>query len=427
MSAYFFHNITVVDPHSSYNGQKVDLRLSDGVITDIASVGELSAAPEEEVVAGEKVHVSPGWIDLYVQPAVPGFEYKESLEALASAALKGGITAFLYYPNTAPVIDDAQQIKALKAYTAHLPVDALLAGTISQGAQGMELAEMYDMQQAGALAFTDGSHPLQSSGLLLRALQYTQIFDGLLITYPGDEDLAVGGQMNEGRTAAYLGMKGIPELAEATKTSQIQQVHAYAGGRLHLQPVTSPQALSILTQAKEGGQMISIGTTIAHLTLDDSRIEAFDAAYKVFPPLRDKQQIAALKSALKAGHIDTICSGHHAQSIEEKQMEFSLADPGMLGMQTMFSLAYEHLVDQEIISLDQLIDCIATHPRKILGLPPQCIEKGETVSLSLFQPEGKWVFDKKSLFSRAHNSPFLGTSLQARVFGTYVKGILHKQ
>lgn len=425
VDAYLFHNVTVTDPQSPHNGHEVDMRVAEGMITDIAAAGTLSPKASEQVVEGEQVYVSPGWIDLQVQPAIPGFEYKESLDALASAALKGGVTAFLYYPNTHPVIDSAQQVKALKVQTQDLPVEALLTGTITQGAAGKELAELYDMQQAGAVAFTDGSHALQSSGMLMRALQYTQAFDGLLITYPGDEELAAGGQMNESKTSAFLGMKGIPELAEVTKSTQFQQIHTYAGGRLHLQPITSPDALALLSQAKTEDSSLTIGTTAAHLALDDSLLESFDSNYKVFPPLRDKEQVEALKKAVKAGFIDTISSGHHAQTVEEKQMEFSFADQGMIGLQTLFSVAYEALVDSQVISLDHLVACLATQPRRILGLPPMHIAVGQPVSLSLFQPQKDWIFNSSHLFSRSHNSPFLDKSLKARVFGTYTKGVLH--
>lgn len=421
--ATLLRNIRVIDPQSSYHNQIADILISEGNIQDIQPGGSIQSH-SADLVDIDQAHVSPGWIDMQVHLCDPGFEYKETLAALGSAACFGGFTGVVCYPNTEPAIHNSQMIYSLLNRSAQLPIDLHLTGTISEGGAGKELAEMYDMAQAGAIAFTDGTHPLQSSGLLLRALQYVKGFDALLIRYPQDNSVAAGGQMNEGPQSTLLGMKGIPEMAESIALARDLQLLAYAPGRIHFQPITATESLRLIANAKEKQAGISVGTTAAHLAFEDTQLNSFDPDYKLIPPIRDENQRKALIEAVKSGLIDVISSGHQAQSIEEKNVQFELAEPGMLGLQTAFSLIYTHLVATEVLSLGETIERLSINPRKILGLPTVSIEIGQTANLSLFQPHENWTLGTQHMPSRAKNSPLIGQSLQGKVLGIYHKGAL---
>lgn len=417
-------NFRIIDPQSEYNNQSVDLLITAGTITEIAEGGTLESGRADQTVEIAGACVSPGWLDMQVHLCDPGYEFKESLQALATAARIGGFTGVVCYPNTLPVVDNSQMVYSLLNRAAHLPVDMYFTGTISEGGNGKELAEVYDMSQAGAIAFTDGTHPIQSSGLLLRALQYMRPFDALILRYPQDNSVAANGQMNEGEQSTLLGMKGIPEMAESIALARDLQLIAYAPGRVHFQPLTGTESLRLVAEAKMQHTTISAATTAAHLAFDDTVIDTFDPHFKLNPPLRNKEQVLALRQAVKEGVIDVICSGHQPQSIEEKNLEFELADPGMLGLQTAFSLAYMHLVETHIIALDRLIELISIEPRRILALPPVSVSTGAEANLTLFLPEGKWTLESQHLPSRAKNTPLAGKSLNGQVLGTYHKGKL---
>lgn len=414
MNRLLIRRATIIDTSSDYNGQLCDLLVENGIISKIEKAGSL-AEEADEVIEADGLHVSPGWVDSGVILSDPGHEHKENLTALAKAAAFGGFSRVICYPNTEPVVDNAQMIHALRQRSSHLPVNLHFMGSISQQAAGKELAEAYDMKEAGAVAFSDGLHPLQSSGLMLRALRYYQAFDGLVVTYPTEASLTGGGQMNEGVQSTQLGLKGIPEVAESGKIASLMDLFGYTGGRLHVQPVTSPLGIQHIQKHKKAADKLSMGASIAHLCFDDSELADFDENFKLFPPLRSAQQLQALQQALQEGAFQLLYSGHYAQSLEEKQLEFARAEQGMLMLQTAFSVAFEKLVKPGIISLEKLIDLLSHGPRAVFGLPANSISTGQKAELTLFQPEGSWTFSSEHLFSPAQNSPFLQKEMQGKV------------
>ena len=426
MHRIFLKGVRIADPHSDHNGETADIRIEDGIIRQIAATGDLTPEESDQVFDEAGTWVSPGWIDGCVYLSDPGREHIEDLHALGKAALAGGLTGILCYPNTNPVVDNSQMVHSLTARAASMPVKAYFLGNISHRAQGKELAEVYDMHRAGAKAFTDGRHPLQSAGLMVRAFQYLKAFNGLVVTRPDDTSLSDDGQMNEGIVSTQLGMKGIPELAESAMASRMLQLLDYSKGKVHFQPLSSPLAIRLIQDARAENEL-SMGLSIAHLALKDQDVEAFDTNYKVYPPLRSSEQQKALIKAIQDGWIEVLCSAHQAQGPEEKQVEFGLAEEGMLGLQTFFALANEHLVEPGHISMDKLIDLICHQPRRIFGLPAREIKTGAVAELSLFQPGRSWVFDERFLFSRAKNSPFLGKTLRGKPLGICLEGELRIQ
>jgi len=415
MSVILIRNAKVVDPKSPYHHQHIDIFIKNGSIRIIAPAYSLPVTTNTQLIEYEGLHVSPGWVDIGVHLCDPGSEWKENIYDLNMAAARGGFTHILCYPNTHPPIDNSQYIQSLKSRTQHLAVSFLLSGCISHHAAGKELAEMFDMKQAGAIAFSDGVQNIQSSGLMLRAMQYLQAFDGLLITYPTDKELTEYGQMNEGPVANYLGIPGIPEIAELIGINRTLTLHSYNPIRLLLQPISSPQALAALTQANDSS--IAVGIASYHIALEDSIIESFNSNYKVNPPLRNAEQAEALRVAIQQKQVDILISGHHAQGIEEKKTSFAQAEEGMLNLQTSFALAHENLVEKGYISLSDLIRLMSIRPREILGLSIPSVNEGEEADLTLFNPNQEWTLTKEMVQSRAKNSPFFQQKRKGKPLG----------
>lgn len=408
MSTVLLTACRVVDPRSPFNGQVCDIALEQGRITSIQAAHSI---PTEGFAAHfTGLHVSPGWVDIGPVLQDPGHEYKETLPQLLQAASKGGFTHVVCQLQTSPAADQATVIRSLLREAKGQTAVLLPMGLITQNGKGKELAEMYDMQQAGAVAFCDGAHALQHSGVVVRALQHTSAFGGLILTHLDDETLTAGSQMNEGVQSTLLGLRGAPELAEEMAANKLSALHQYAGGRLAIGPVSAPQAAEILYQAG-----IPQGTTIAHVCFDDSILAHFDENFKIFPPLRAAASKEKLCKQLTNGTFQWLSSGHQAQGTEEKRLEFPQAEFGMLGLQTFFPLAMEHLVAPGHLSLNAFIELVSIGPRHLLNLPPALIAENEEVSLTLFDPETEWTLNSTDIPSAAKNSPFIGKQLKGKV------------
>lgn len=403
-----YQNIIIIDPQSPYNGQCVDIVIEGNIIQQITP-------SVEQNIRNEQLYISTGWFDMQVHLAEPGFEQKETLTELAKAAALGGFTGILCYPNTNPVMDNAQVLRSVKQFAQNVPIEILFSGALSHHAEGKEMAEIYEMHANGAVAFTDGINSIQSSGLMLRLRQYMQPFDGLMILMPSDKSLAAEGQMNEGRYSVLLGMKGVPEIAEAVAVAKELYLHEYAPLRTHFQPISSPKALELLGKAKPKFDNISVGIPIYYFVFQDKDLTEFDNFLKVFPPLRSENQVEELKKALTNGVIDVLTSGHQAQGLEEKELEFEIAEAGMLSLQTFFPLVNEFLLQTGVISLEKFVELASIRPREILKLPKISIKEGEKANLTVFSLTQKWTLSAKEIPSTAKNSPLLGKELTGKV------------
>ena len=416
-------NLSVVDPQSEFNHQNVDIKIEGNIISQIGPANTIS--DEKSIVHEfEQAFVSPGWVDMHVHLSDPGFEHKETLSQLANAAKSGGFTAIMCSPNVSPPVDSAFHINSLKTRTHGLGIEFLFTGCITSHAEGKELAEVYDMHQAGAIGYGDGNHPIQKAGIVMRALQYLKAFDGLLIMSPEDKSISGTGQMEEGLISTRLGLKGIPEIAESIAVSRDLDLYQYNPGRLHIQPVTSKEGISRIKAVKENHPELSVGTNLYYLILNDESLLTFDPDYKVFPPLKTEDGQKFLIEALQSGWIDTLGSGHHPQGPEEKKVEFEIAEPGMLGLQTFFALANTYLIREEKISLSKLIELIAINPRKILKQPSVSVSINAEANLTIFDTGMDWKFSSDKIPSRAKNSPFIGQSFTGKPLATFYQGEL---
>lgn len=414
-------NIRIIDTHSSFNGQEKDILIENGSILSIKEAFSI-VIENQNIAIMEGGCVSPGWVDMQVHLSEPGYEWKETLVQTAAAAVKGGFTTIVAYPCTNPVLDNAQTLRFCKEKAKDLPIEVLFTGALTQGTEGKDYADLYEMHSEGAIAFTDALHYPQSAGVMLRLRQYLSSFGGKMMLCPSDATLVGEGQMNEGKAALNVGMKGIPEIAELIALSKELTLHSYAPVNTHFQPLTSPQSLALFQKKKAEFPEITCGIPAFYLSLTDEVLADFDTNYKVFPPLRSPEQVEKIRQYVQNGTIDVISSGHFPQGLEEKQTEFDAAENGMLGLQTAFSIAAQALkATQDFDTLAALVDKFTHNPRKILGLPTLSIEEGNVASLTLFHPNETWKLSTEMIPSTAKNTPFLGKELPV-----VVKGIVHK-
>jgi len=402
----------IIDNRSHHNGKTVDILIEKGIIQQIGK--SLKAPKNYQELSFAALHVSSGWFDLRANFCDPGHEYKEDLNSGLKAAAKGGFTGVLVMPDTHPATDCKSGIEYIINKTKGNIVDTFPAGALSHHLEGKEIAEMYDMSLAGAVAFTDNKHSISSSSLLSRALLYSQSFNGLIMDFPNDRELSNHGQINEGVISTELGLKGIPALAEELMVNRDIYLAEYCGARIHLSNISSKQSVKMIAAAKKKGLKITADVNSYHLLLDETELQHFDSNCKVTPPLRTKEDIKALINGLKEGTIDAICSDHTPEDIETKQCEFDNAAFGMINLQTSFAIANTTLAGK--LTLDEFITKITTAPRTILQLPQPEIKEGEVANLTLFSPTIKWSLQKEHIVSKSKNTPFIGRELTGKVY-----------
>lgn len=402
----------ILDPASEWHGQTKDILVENGVIT---SINDEIDKKEGKIIEEEGLYISPGWLDLGVTNKDPGLEHIEDLESLAAAAAAGGYTALACYPNTQPVVQSKSEVLYIKNNSHHLPVDFHPIGAISKKCEGKDITEMYDMAHAGAVAFSDGDHSLQSSGLMLRALQYVKGFDGLIINHPDDETIAHGGQIHEGLVSTSLGMRGLPAISEEMALQRDLYLTEYANSRLHVANISTAKSVALIRAAKAKGLSVTASVAALNLIYDHQNLSSFNVNFKVKPPLRETSDINALWEGLADGTIDIISSNHVPVEEEHKKLEFSYADFGAIGLESTFALVNTKLENR--LSLEQFIQKISINPRKLLNLPIPSISEGASAQLTLFNPFTNWTFENKHIRSKSKNSPLVGRAFKGKVVG----------
>lgn len=409
-------NATIINPGQAHHLSRQDLRIENGLITAIADHLDATGA---DVWTGDNLHVSPGWLDIGASTMDPGFEHRETLNTFLQAAAAGGYTAVAPFPNTNPFIQSKSQILYLQRLNETQPVRIYPIGAISQYGKGEDLAEIYDMYHAGAVAFSDGNIPVQRSGLLLRALNYVKAFNGLVIDRPLDKSLAAGGQVHEGEVSTRLGMRGIPALAESSQVYRNVQLLKYAESRLLLHAISSEDSIPIIKAARRDGLQLFTSVPVLNLIFDHQSVLDYDTAFKVDPPLRSNSDRSALIQALRDNTIDAIISNHLPLEADQKNVEFPYAEFGAIALETTFALLTTYLLP--VIDLPLLVEKICHHPRRIIGIPVPEIREGAKAELTLFDPKEQWTVTQTETKSLGTNNPLLGRTLIGRVKGV-VKG-----
>lgn len=410
---YLIKDVVIIDPYSSLNGQKANLFIQRGILTQI-STDVIAQETNTKVIVGKDLHASAGWMDMRCAVKDPGFEHKETLQTVRKAAAFGGFTSLLALPNTSPVVQSKNEIAYLTKDNPHSLVQIYPVAAVSLEAAGKQMSEMLDLDYAGAVAFSDGEHPVWNTDLLLKTLIYLQQVNSLLIQRPEDTLLTRYGMMNEGVTSTLLGLKGIPALAEELMIRRDLELLRYAGGKIHFSLISSAGTVELIRQAKKEGLQVSCDVAAHQFALDESRLLTLDSYLKVNPPLRTKEDIAAIKAGLMDGTIDVIVSDHHPQDEESKNLEFDLAEFGMIGLETAFAVTHTFFPE---LSLEQLVDKMAIRPRQLLGFPVPQIAVGEPANLTLFDPQKEWVFDLGKIQSKSKNSPFIGQAFKGKALG----------
>lgn len=421
MPAYVLKNILIVDPASSFNGQKVNLLIDKGKILDIST--SLSNDTKAESIDLEGAFVSPGWIDMYCALRDPGFEYKESFESTLNSAQAGGFTGICAVSETSPIVQNKSEIEYVKSTAKPHIVDVYPYGALTKNKQGKELTEMFDMHNAGAKGFTDGLKSL-SSDVVLRSLQYVRQFGGLVLDFPDDKSISAHTSMHEGFVSVALGLKGSPDIAEVLGVYKAIALLGYTDSKLHLAHISSASSLELIRKAKSNGLKISASVSSLNLCFNHKALEGFDTNFKLRPVLRSENDRKALIAAVVDGTIDVICSNHFPEDQESKDVEFGFSAHGASNVDTSFSAICMGMGSD--FDVNNLVSVMSINPRRILGIDVPTIEVGKQAELTVFDPTIEWVYDSKHRASGARNSPFIGKTLKGRALYTINKGQLKK-
>lgn len=405
---------TIIDPKSEFHNTTVDILVENGTITRIAENIQHEA---EEIVELENLHVSLGWFDPSVSFGEPGYEERETIAHGLQVAAKSGFTNVVLNPLTNPVIDTSSIVEAVLNKAKNQATTMHICGALTKNSDGIDLAELYDMHQHGAVTFGDYKSAIINPNLLKIALQYAQNFEGLVQSYPQDNSIAGKGTVNEFENSTKLGLKGIPALAEELQIARDLFILEYTGGKLHIPTITTAKAVELIADAKAKGLDVTCSVTVHHLTLTDDKLSEFDSNYKLQPPLRTQTDVDALRQGLKDGTIDMVTTDHCPMDIERKNVEFDNADYGTTGLESAFGILNSMFTTEE--SIDFL-----TRGAKRFHVTSENINEGSKASLSLFQPTGEGTFSKKDILSTSKNSAFIGESTTGKVYGIVSNGML---
>jgi dihydroorotase len=407
-------------------GERVaDVRVADGVVVEVGA--SLTADAGALVLDAGGCVVAPGLVDIQVHFREPGREDSETIETGARAAARGGFTAVVCMPNTTPPLDDAAVVQAVLERGRRVACDVRVAGCITKGRRGEELAPLGELYDQGVRVFTDDGDCVADANVMRRAFEYANALPGaVLAQHAEDPALVAGGHMNEGEWSAKLGIPGRPAEAEVSIVARDLALARLTGGRYHVLHLSTAGAAALVREAKAAGVRVTAECTPQHVTLTDALCASFDPVFKMNPPLRTAADVDALKAALADGTIDAIATDHAPHAPETKAVPFEDAPPGMLGVETALAVALTHLVEPGVLSLPQALGALSWRPARIAGLDAaghgQPIAPGSEANLCVFDPNDRWVVDATRLASKSRNSPFDGWKLAGRVRHTVLRG-----
>lgn len=415
MSSLIIRSALIVDPGNEHDGRQADILIENGRISHIESRIERTA--DTEVNASGFV-VSAGWVDVYANCGEPGEEWKEDLASLSRAAHAGGFTHVAALCGHHPQPDNAAAVSALRQQQDQRPAAILPLGNITVGAQGKDMAELYDMMQAGAAGFCDGDHPLSDTGMMTRVLEYARNFEVPVYFFPYDKQLAPGGRMHEGAMSTSLGLKGIPAIAESNPLEQYLNIARWLHAPARIIRISSAAGVEAVRAAKAAGSDVKAAVPVYNLLYTDNDLSAFDENHKVLPPYRTDKDRQALWQALEDGTIDAVMSNHVPQDIESKAVEFDYAAWGASAVQTVL----QALLLAGKPDIRTIVQVLSAGPRKFLGLKPVSVSAGQPADLTVFNTTSEWNFTAAHDISKGVNHPLKDQQLRGVVMGTVRDG-----
>jgi dihydroorotase len=392
-----------------------------GVITEIA--WQRVTESDLPVLDAEGHVLAPGFVDIHTHLREPGYEEKETIETGTAAAVAGGYTSIVCMANTDPVIDEPSVVEYIYREAERVgKCRVFVTAALTSGLEGEVINEYKFLKDAGAVALSDDGNFVSNSQVMRSALEYAHFHKLPVISHCEDRSLTSASQMNEGYTSTKLGLRGSPAAAEEIAVARDIRLAQLTGARLHVAHVSTAGAVALVKQAKKAGVAVTAEATPHHLTMDDTLLESFDTSLKTNPPLRGKKDVEALRQGCADGTIDCISTDHAPHSVIDKEVEFDLAPPGMIGLETAFALLNTRLVRTGAIELVDLIRLMTSNPAGVLGIPGGRMAKGESADLVLLDPEAAWVVEPGSLRSKSRNTPLLGTELVGRIIGVFLEG-----
>jgi dihydroorotase len=407
---------TIIDIKSPFNGKVKDVLIENG---KISKIGTKIIAPSscKEIIL-DNLHISCGWFDTSVSFGEPGFEERETIVNGLKTAAKSGFTAVALNSNSNPYIDNKSIVEFLKGAAKNNVVELYPIASLTKQSEGNEIAELYDMQNSGAIAFGDYNKSVSNANLMKIALQYAQNFNGLVLSFPQDDSISNNGIANESNMSTKLGLKGNPSLAEELQIARDIFLLEYTGGRLHIPTISTVTSVKLIREAKKRKLDLTCGVAAHHLALTDDELSTFDSNYKTSPPLRTQKDLNALIKGVKDGTIDMINSDHNPIDIENKKVEFENALEGTIGLESLFGAV------NKVIDLEHTVNCLTYNPRKRFNLKELSIKVGEKANITLFNPDFTYEFTKEYITSTSKNSAFLNKELKGKAYGIFTNNKL---
>jgi len=399
---------TIIDPKSEFHNQTQDILIENGAIVKISK--SISNPKKHKEIKLDNLHVSQGWFDSSVSFGEPGYEERETLSNGLNTAARFGFTDVALNPETSPVIDCNSDISFIKSKAQNNIVNIHPIGALTKHSEGEGLAELFDMQTAGAVAFGDYKKSLGNANLMKIALQYSTNFDGLICAFPQDDCIASNGVMNEHVSSTKLGLKGIPNLAEELRITRDLYLLEYTGGRLHIPTISTAKSVELIREAKKNKLDVTCSVAIHNLCFSDEVLSEFETRFKVSPPLRTQNDIDALLEGLKDGTIDMVTSDHNPLNIELKDKEFDYAKEGTIGLESAFGALNSKFPVKSTVK-------ILTKGKDRFSVNSSPINEGNKATLTLFDPDKKYTFSKENISSKSNNSIFINYELKGKVYG----------
>jgi dihydroorotase len=415
-------NGRVIDPANNLD-KKCDVLIADGKVSQVGQINGPVEKSAARVIDATGKLVTPGLIDMHVHFREPGDEEEETIASGSTAAVAAGFTSVVCMPNTNPAIESETDVeyvhrKGRQTRKTHVYV----MGAITKEREGVELAEMGLMAEAGALGFTDDGNGVQDPAVMLRALKYAKMFDVVIAQHCQDNSFAGNGVMNAGYYSTILGLPGIDALAEEAMLWRDIQLVRRAQVRYHAQHISTAGSVELIRQAKKDSLPVTCEVTPHHLLLTEERCAEYDTNYKVNPPLRSQKDVEALKQAISEGLVDALASDHAPHLQSEKELEFLTAPFGIAGMECALGLYVKALIEPKLLDWPGLIRLMTVNPARIIGIEKGTLTPGKQGDVTIIDPNAEWQIDVAKFLSKSRNCPYHGWTVKGKVEKTIVVG-----